>query len=215
MFLFLATVPVATRASEDVSSSIGLGAKSVLFSFSGLSFLGAGAFNGGIGGKYFLWESMALRGSLQFLTANQSLPATATGTDGSRSATQFGLSAAVEYHLLKTRVSPYVGGGLLFSTTSTTFKSNTTTPQATTNNSSTGETIGTTTYLGGTGFGINGLGGIEFFITKELSLSAEYQLGYSLLSRADQVSGTTTIKNGSLSTFGITATGLLTLACYF
>jgi hypothetical protein len=211
MFLLAATVPVATRASDDVSPSLGIGSKAILFSFSGLSFLGAGAFNGGIGGKYFLWESMAIRGSLQFLTASKSTPGATT--DGSTSATQFGLGGAVEYHFLKTRVSPYVGGGISFSTTATTDKSNTS-PQVTVKNRTAGEIIGSTTYLAGTGFGINGLGGIEFFITKELSLAAEYQLGYSLLSRADEV-GTTTTKNGSLSTFGITATGLLTLACYF
>lgn len=209
--LLCTMIPLSACLAEDIAPSIGLHSKAVLFSFNGLSFLGAGAFEGGLGGKYYLMESMAIRGSLQFLTASESTPGTTT--DGSTSATRFGLTAAAEYHLLKTRVSPYVGAGLSFSTTSTTDKSNTT-PQVTVKNRSAGETIDSTLYLAGTGFGINGLGGIEFFITKEVSLAAEYQLGYSLLSRSDEVAAVTT-KNGSLSSFGITATGLLTLAFYF
>lgn len=216
--LFCTMIPLSTCLAEDVGSSVGLNSKAVLFDFSGLSFLGAGAFNGGFGAKYFLMESLALRASLQFLTVSQSTPANASpGTDGSTSATQFGLSAAAEYHLLKTRVSPYVSGGLSFSTTSTTNKSVVigAGAQTTTKNRIAGETINGVTYDAGLNFGINGLAGVEFFITKEVSLAAEYQLGYSVLSRYDQdVAGTPT-KAGSLNSFGISATGLLTLAFYF
>lgn len=219
--LFCAMIPFSTCLAEDVGSQVALNSKAVLFDFSGLSVLGAGAFEGGFGGKYFLTDVLALRGSLQFLTASQSVdanpPAGTTGTDGSTSATQFGLSAAVEYHLLKTRVSPYVGGGLMFSTTSTQSKPPVTgaTAQTTTKNRIAGETIGGVTYNAGLNFGVNGLAGVEFFITKEVSLAAEYQLGYSILSRYDQDVGGTTTKVGSLNSFGISATGLLTLAFYF
>ena len=214
--LLCTMIPLSTCLAEEIAPSIGLHSKAMLFSFSGLSVLGAGAFEGGFGGKYYLMENIAIRGSLQFLTASASTPGTIT--DGDTSATRFGLSAAAEYHLLKTRVSPYVGGGLSFSTTSTSDKNAVNTAggtQTTTKNKIGGESIGGKTYLGGTGFGINGLAGVEFFIAKEVSLSAEYQLGYSLLSEADQVAGTVTTKAGSINTFGITATGLLTLAFYF
>jgi len=219
---FCAAVPISTCiAADDVTPSIELNSKAMLFSFSGLSVLGAGAFNGGFGGKYFIMNSLALRGSLQFLTASQSTPANppagVTGTDGSISATQFGLTAAMEYHLLKTRVSPYVGGGLSITTTSTENKNPVTgtTAQTTTKNSAAGETVGSTVYHAGLGLGINGLAGVEFFITKDISLAAEYQLGYSLLSRYDQSIGAATTKEGSLNSFGISSTGLLTLAFYF
>ena len=219
--LFCVMVPLSTYSADDVGSSIGLNSKAVLFDFSGLSFLGAGAFNGGFGAKYFLTDVLALRGSLQFLTVSQSVAANpsagTTGTDGSTSATQFGLSAAAEYHLLKTRVSPYVGGGLSFSTMSTQSKPPVTgaTAQTTTKNKIAGEVINGVTYDAGLNFGIDGLAGVEFFITKEVSLAAEYQLGYSVLSRYDQdVAGAKT-KVGSLNSFGISATGLLTLAFYF
>jgi len=220
--LFCAMIPLSACLAEDVGSQVALNSKAVLFDFSGLSVLGAGAFEGGFGGKYFLTDVLALRGSLQFLTASQSNPANppagVTGTDGSSSATQFGLSAAAEYHLLKTRVSPYVGGGLSFSSTSTENKTAVTgtTPQTTVKNSGAGQSVGGTTYFAGFNFGVGGLAGIEFFITKEVSLAAEYQLGYSLLSRYDQETvGGATIKEGSLNSFGISATGLLTLAFYF
>jgi opacity protein-like surface antigen len=229
--LFCTMVPLSTYSADDVGSSVGLNSKAVLFEFSGLATLGAGAFNGGFGAKYFLTDVLALRGSLQFSTASQTItPATPPGsgqveTDGSSSATQFGLSAAAEYHLLKTRVSPYVGGGIGFSSTSTQLKSagNSTPPavytQTIVKNNSTGITIGGVPYAAGFDFGIAGIGGVEFFITKEISLSAEYQLGYSLNSPYDQQSTTgavtTTTKVGGTSTFGITSAGILTLAIYF
>jgi hypothetical protein len=63
-------------------------------SFDGLS--------AGLGLKYWLAEKMALRGVLEFNYNNDS----GTGL----TTTAFGLSGAFEYHLLKAKVSPYVGG---------------------------------------------------------------------------------------------------------
>jgi hypothetical protein len=211
-----------SAANAEVSPTIGTGSKALLFSFSGLSFLNANAFNGGIGGKYFLMENLALRGGLQFMSVSKSIPANppvgVTGTDGSQSAFQLGINAAAEYHLSKARVSPYVGGGLLFSTTSTNNKTPVTGAAASveTKNARNGENIDGTTYLGGLSFGVSGLGGVEFFITNEISLAAEYQLGYTLLSRYSEkvVNGLET-KVGSKNTIGITSTGALTLAVYF
>jgi hypothetical protein len=230
--LFCVMVPLSTCSAEDVGSSVELNSKAVLFSFNGLSTLGAGAFNGGIGGKYYLLDVLALRASLQFLTASQTLVVAGMNTNGSSSATRFGLTAAAEYHLLKSRVSPYVGAGIDFSTTSTNHKNpyaagGALTTQVTIKNSSTGEVLNANSYTAGATFGINGLGGIEFFITKELSLSAEYQLGYAYISQSDEVRTTTTTTGGitseittttpygSTSQFGITSVGLLTLAVYF
>ncbi|MGB7568212.1 MAG: outer membrane beta-barrel protein [Chitinivibrionales bacterium] len=229
--LFCAMIPLSTYSADDVGSSVGLNSKAVLFSFDGLSTLRANAFDGGFGAKYFLTDVLALRGSLQFSTASQTItPATPPGpgqveTDGSNSATQLGLSVAAEYHLLKTRVSPYVGGGIGFSSTSTQLKSagNATPPavytQTIVKDIGTGTTIAGVPYDAGFDFGVGGLAGIEFFITKEVSLSAEYQLGYSLNSPYDQQTTTgavtTTTKEGGTSTFGISSAGILTLAIYF
>ena len=116
-----------------------------------------------------------------------------------------------------------MGVGAGFSTTSTDAKPTVVgTPpltQSETKNSGAGQTVNGTTYLGGTSIQVFGLAGVEFFLYKELSLSAEYQLGYMSTSRKDQevtVAGTTTTtKIGSGSNLGITNSGVLTLAVYF
>ena len=60
---FCAAVPISTCiAADDVTPSIELNSKAMRFSFSGLSVLGAGAFNGGFGGKYFIIELIGFTG---------------------------------------------------------------------------------------------------------------------------------------------------------
>lgn len=56
----------------------------------------------GLGVKYWLGDKMAIRGLLDFLYDRNSAADT---TD-----TFFGVSGALEYHLVSGRVSPYVGG---------------------------------------------------------------------------------------------------------
>ena len=67
--------------------------------------------------------------------------------------------------------------------------------------------------------GLGGIAGVEFFLTKEISLGAEYTLGYALRSHYDLTSTTgpitTTTKEGSTSTIAISNTGALTLSVYF
>ncbi len=225
-------VPASSSFADDITTSVSAGSKAVLFSFSGLSILGANAFDGGIGAKYYFSDPLAVRAGIQFMTAGQGIAAnpaaTQQGTDGSISATRFGISAAAEYHLLKTRVSPYFGGGLGLTLTSTERKTaevgNPPANQTITKNNfgvgaADGETINGNTFLGGTKFSIGAIGGVEFFIIKELSLSAEYQLGWSLTSRADEEvttgSLTTKTKVGSTWQVGVAALGALTLAFYF
>jgi opacity protein-like surface antigen len=229
LFCILVPLSMCVAASDEITPAIGLNCKALLFSFSGLATLGADAFDGGFVGKYYLTDVLALRGVLQFATASQNVPASPgpgqAGTDGSISGTKFGLGAAVEYHLLKTRVSPYIGGGIGFSTTSTESKSSgSATPpivytQTVVKNSTGTVAIGGTSYVAGFKFGIDGLAGVEFFITKEVSIAAEYQLGYSLISPYDQqtITGnvTTTVKTGSTNSVGISSAGVLTLAFYF
>jgi len=94
------------------------------------------------------------------------------------------------------------------------------TPQTTVKNKVSGEIINGVGYQGGLNFGIYGILGAEFFITKELSLGAEYQLGYSVLSQYNQESttppaATVTTKEGTINSAGIASTGYLTLSFYF
>jgi hypothetical protein len=218
--LCCALFPVSSFA-EDLVPANGVGSKALLFTFSGLSNLGAAAFNGGVGCKFFFAEQMAIRGNLIFTTSHESLPfsGTTAGTDGSRSGTEFGIGAALEYFLAKARLSPFVGGGFGLGFASTTQKSAYATGGTQTTIENAATAVNGITYTPGTKFNINGLGGAEFFFTKEISLALEYQLGYFLTSAADEkqiiANTTTTTKKGSLSTFGFRYGGFVTLAFYF
>ena len=194
------------------------GSKALLFEFSGFDNLGANSFNGGIGGKYFIKPHMAIRGSLQFVTIDEDIPFQGTGgIDGGAKASRFGFSGALEIHINTTRVNPYFGGGLGLSFTSTKSKTDEADPndQVTIKNDRDGE-FG---YFGGTAFTIFGMVGVEIFVVENLSLAAEYRLGFASISRKDeevtQVNTTVTTKQGSITGFGIESSGVLTLAVYF
>ena len=218
-FLIIALVACTSFAQKD-NSFFTTGSKAVLFSFSGLSTLGANNFDGGAGMKFFLSAPTALRVGLMFANSGSTTPSNAVapilGIDGSTSSTSFGVEAALEYHLTATRVSPYLGGGAGFSMTS-----NETKPAVT--------GIGTlyqTTIKNDAGAGTSlnffALMGVEYFIVNEISLAAEYRLGYSLLSPSDkEISSTNpavttvTTKGISYHNFNLNSAGFLTLAIYF
>ncbi|MDR3609377.1 MAG: outer membrane beta-barrel protein [Ignavibacteriaceae bacterium] len=213
---------VCTSFAQEVHSFVGYGSKAVLFEFSGLSNLGANNFDGGAGMKYFLTSQMALRGGLQVNVAGSTTPANPgtgdVGIDGSATSTTLGIEAALEYHLTTTRVTPYLGGGIGFSSTSTDYKPAVfgTAPlyQSETKNA-TGSGAGTT-------LNFFVLMGVEYFIVNEVSLGAEYRLGYDLLSPSDQEyssnrpgSVTVTTKGTSSHSLYLSSAGFLTLAVYF
>jgi len=211
---------------QGVNPNLNAGSTALLFTFDGFSTLRAGSFEGGVGAKYYLSPKMAVRGALLFANASEDIPvnppAGQTGQDGEQSATQFGVSAALELHLSSKRASPYIGGGIGFSTTSTETKSpviGASTNQVTVENDDVGEVVNGVTYLGGNTLSLFALAGVEFFLFNEVSLGAEYRLGIDKLSRADQkiTSGnqTQTTKVGGGSNLGITNSGLLTLSVYF
>jgi hypothetical protein len=212
--LLCVVVAASMSFAQDVSPEIKTGSKAILFSFSGLDALGAGAYNAGIGGKYYLMSPIAVRASLAFSTASQDDP---TGAFGSSSGMMFGISAGGEYHLSFNRVSPYVGGEIGFSTVSTKIIDSAVAAKVTAKN--TAAALG---YTPGKSLTIGGLGGVEFFITKEISLGAEYTLGWSipLGYEAKTISeGATKVETTDdvpgISEFGIYNTGALTLAVYF
>ena len=74
-------------------------------------------------------------------------------------------------------------------------------------------------YYGGTTLAFAALFGCEFFLVKNLSLGAEYQLGYMKISFKDQErtigNVTTTLKQGSYRAYGVTSSGMLALTFYF
>ncbi|MCG3121069.1 MAG: hypothetical protein ALAOOOJD_04016 [bacterium] len=211
---------------QGITPNLAKGTTALLFSFNGLSNLNAGDFDGGVGVKYYYKDGVALRLGLQFATASRDLPANPPaglqGKDGEQSATRFGVSAAAEWHRGTGRANAYLGAGLGFATTSTESKSVAlgTANQTVVKNYDNGESIpGAGIFLGGTNFNLFALLGAEFFVFKEVSLAAEYRLGFAKLSRADEeiTSGNQTIttKVGGSSGVGISNSGVLTLAFYF
>jgi len=212
---------------QEVTPTVAAGTKALLFEFDGLNFIRANNFQGGAGLKYFLSEMTAIRGSLQLAKANRDIltnpVAPNTGVNGSQDATTIGASVALERHLRTARLSPYYGGGVAFSTTSTESKNalvgNPPGAQTTIKNNGAGENIGGVGYQGGSNIGVFGLMGFEFFVTKDVSFSAEYRLGFTNTSQKDQEvaigTTTTTTKTGSIQLLGIASSGVFTMAVYF
>ncbi len=217
LFTFIAISSFAF-AQNEVRPMLSTGSTALLFEFSGLANIGAGNFEGGIGGKYYLNPNLALRGGLQFLNVTQSAP-NDNLPDDEVSATGFGLTAALEYHLRTGRVSPYLGGGISFTNISTDETQQVAGGKVTRSNAINGVNIGGDSYNAGSTIGVFGSLGVEFFLYKELSLGAEYRLGFSSTSQADeevsQGNVTQTTKGGSISKIGLDSQGFITLAVYF
>lgn len=195
------------------------GDKALLFQFSGLSFLGANEFDGGIGGKMFLNNKMAIRGVVKFAMKSETDPwnGVAAGNDGEISASKIGLGAAFEYHLAHDKVCPYFGGGFEFTTSSTERKVKY--ANGTQQNVIVNRTLGELGIEAGTQLGVFGMLGAEFFIFDNVSLGAEYRLGLSSMARSDEenTAGGVTVKTklGSKSSFDVSSQGAFTLAIYF
>jgi opacity protein-like surface antigen len=214
---------VSFASAQDFTTSAAQGKWAGLFTFNGLSNLGAGDYNGGLGVKYYLANNMAIRGGIQFGTyayVNYANPGTGqTGIDGEESALQYGINGAFEYHLATGRVSPYVGAGFGFTSTSTEDLTEEVGAPPAAQDKTVNSIGGEGGYLAGTELSLGALAGLEFFVTKEISLSAEYWLGYSSLARSDQEfttgSTTTTTRIGAGGGIYVTTTGALTLSVYF
>ena len=188
IFLSIIAVSTATEVSAQTLNVAQQGDKAVLFNFVGLSALNLNAYQGGIGGKYFISNGMALRGMLLFGLDNRTTSGTPQFTDNSLS---IGIAAGLEYHLpLASQVNPYVGGQLSFLNT------------AETTNPGANRTSSTT-------FGLGAIGGIEYFFNSNLSLSAEYQFGVT----STQTSASGAPDRSELK-LGFQTAGL-TMAAYF
>jgi opacity protein-like surface antigen len=196
---------------QDITPGPSAGSKGMLFAFDGLALIRAGAYQGGFGAKLYLSDYMAVRGMLKFGLNSSKTPANAVGqADGSSSDNIFGVGGAIELHLTKSRISPYIGAGIIFSTESTD-----TIPSGAAGFQTTYKNIN-----GSTSIGIGALLGVEYYVTNGVSLSAEYQVGFTSTSYKDvEVSRpgaqTQTTKQGSATAIGIQNFGALTLAVYF
>lgn len=213
-------------AQNESKTSIAGGAKALIFEFDGLDDLSADSYEGGIGGKIFLNNSMAIRFGFNFDRVSEedpaNPPANLEGKNGEYVSSNFGLGAGIEIHTRsKSRVSPYFGGGFEFMRGSSENK------PAVTYFDGANATRTVTETTGNYEFNLLGVLGAEVFLLKELSLSAEYVFNIGFYGDGDTkytevaVSGTPvvddsyTTKGDSGWLIGTNARGRLILAIYF
>lgn len=189
------------------------GNKAMLFEFSGLGFLGALEYKGGLGYKMFLSDNMGLRTALLLNYNRDNIPFDGEGgEDGYDQTFGIGAEIALEFHKNFGKVSPYTGiGGQFFRTTTEIANPVPDGVEQPTLKNQIGSDAGMLTG----GYFIMGM---EYFINKNISLAGEYRFGVEYVSALTEKydSGTTTIETegGSSLRAGIVSSGLFTLAIY-
>jgi hypothetical protein len=149
------------------------GDKGLCFSVSGLSSVGIGQYEGGIGGKYWVSNKLAIvssiGGNAQRRTRSASV---ANYTDDKSTSSTCSFFAGLEDHFFRNnRISPYLGGGLHFSISNA--SSYQSLPKD--NPPPTAAKKVTNNFWS---YGVRGFCGIEFFFTDWVSLSGQYQIDY-------------------------------------
>jgi opacity protein-like surface antigen len=195
------------------------GDQAMLFEFSGLGFLWADSYRGGIGFKRFINDNTAVRGSLSLRNAKETIswqpdqyPDGTNGEDGSDREFTFGLEVAGEVHRNNAKIDPYYGAGVGFAVTRTKYVAPIVGDQ--------GEYEIKNDLDGnaGTLFSVFTLLGVEYAINSIVSLAAEYQFGFRSISQPNEkitINGDETeLEGGKYTFFGITSVGVLTLSIY-
>lgn len=230
LIVVLAVVMVCGAVfAQEFQPAAKAGAKSLNFTFFGLGEFklnGTGP-AGGLGLSYFMSNDAAFRLGVQLGIASSTIPANppagVTGTDGSTSKFQVGLSGDYLMYLygMTPRVKPYAGLGISFAITSLSQKDTVSGTAVQT------EVKGAFYHITGAGaaqkvvideqggmtLGLKGILGAEFFLYPELSISAEYSLNlFSLNSPSDLVatqgpSSQTTKQTSSSQILGFGAAG--------
>lgn len=117
--------------------------------------------------------------------------------DSTFSQNNFFFAPGIETHLsASNRLDPYLGAGLSFGAIG---KTNIETDQRTTDTLGLSSINTTEESGGGFSFGVNLIAGFNYFFTQNMSIGAEYQLGFSSLRSGGDYSKSTTITpvNGS------------------
>lgn len=175
--LALCLLPLAAHAQEASGDTpLSAGTMSAIFSFgsydSTMALTHGAFFSGapnenldpnliqsqyGLGGRYYLNSQLAIRGTLLFGTTSRDVEG------HEESYTRFGLAGGAQYHFITSGKASLYGGGML--------------------------AIYSGSYsedgaddLDITGFGVYGILGAEYYISKNLSLGAEYTLGITKVS---------------------------------
>jgi len=176
IFLFL------NSCLADDSTMVHKGKWGISLSASGLSNLGIGLYQGGIGVKYWFSNGFALKTILGLSAKSKTNhSADISYTDNKINQASFSVNLGTEFHFSKdSRFSPYVYTGFNYTTTTRTeyFSIPVTNPPgwSTKQHNSTGS------------FGLDGTIGLEYFFNKRFSLAGEYQVGLSF--QTDKIQST-------------------------
>ena len=213
--LFAAGAPAH---AQDSWAGVRKGGEALVFTLSGLSNLGpqeAGSGDslgvaGGVGMKFWLTDRLAVRGILGFTLNSQTDKATvAQQSDEKTTITGITVMPGIQFNMVKVGQGfGYVGGQLAF-------------VYIKYNVDNTNKVPGFNIESSGTGFGVGGFMGIEYFLWESVSLSAEYQLMFATTSGKDKqtVPGTASTESDRPSETMITlksgSSAALTLSMYF
>jgi hypothetical protein len=179
------------------------GDKAILFAFDGLSFMNVYEYAGGLGFKSNMGD-LALRAALMFGNTSIEDIHQSPNFGDKQSQLDLGLDLSLLYALSDDRVAPYVGLGFGFGYTK--YKE-----------SDAHASDATTFYEyeeSGFSIGVGMLLGVEVFVVKNLSLSGEYQLGFTSASLTSPSDTGEDWKAGGTS-MGIQTAGILILSAYF
>jgi len=168
--------------------------KGLLFKFDGLANLGLNSFSGGAGIKYKIGEETWLRYILS-LSANRSNPHGSTGVESKYSNYTLQLSTDYIVDMYKRdKLKPYYGAGFDFMIgNSYTLNENPMNKYISNSNS----------YSAG----VSGLIGIEYFVKDNISLSAEYNLGFGFQYTENKSESTNKDRQLKTKTFSIPTRG--------
>lgn len=184
------------------------GDKAWLFTLSGLSNLGVGGYNGGLGLLYYLSDDLGLTVGLGFSTSSTTTkaPAGSGGADQKESSLGLTLSPGVRFNLASSGpIVGYAGVGVLVGIASETTENP---------NYVSGDKVETSS----TNIGAAVTVGAEWFAWSNVSLGASYSLAFTTSSgKVKTTSGGTTTEQDapSTTTIATTPSGAFTLSIYW
>jgi opacity protein-like surface antigen len=184
------------------------GDKAWLFTLSGLSNLGVGGYNGGLGLLYYLSDDLGLTVGLGFSTSSTTTkaPAGSGGADQKESSLGLTLSPGLRFNIASSGpIVGYAGVGVLVGISSETTENP---------NHVSGDKVETSSTRIGAGVTV----GAEWFAWSNVSLGASYSLAFTTSSGKTKTTsgGTTTEQDApSTTTIATTPSGAFTLSIYW
>jgi opacity protein-like surface antigen len=181
------------------------GDKAWLFTLSGLSNLGVGGYNGGLGLLYYLNDDLGLTVGLGFSTTTTKAPGDTGKPDEKKSSLGLTLSPGVRFNIASSGpVVGYVGVGVLVGISSETTENPKGVKAEKVEKSSTSIGAGVTV-------------GAEWFAWSNVSLGASYSLAFTTSSgkTTETTSGDKTTKQDASTTIATTPSGAFTLSIYW